>query len=460
MRRVPLIVGILGVFTVILGVAVLLLGLLLYQTTPKDVLAQQTFIGRMQSVLVSVRIADRALNIFYRGPRPEEALPHYNLALDRKQLATIDASLPIDDVYLSDDAKIWADGSLTSDGETYPVRARVRGDRYNHWRFRKKSWRLSFEDDRLFRGIKEVNLIIPEDRAWFVEALSAYRADAFGLFHPPMRFVTASINGGDAMLYLEIEHWTKEMLEKQAKPGDVNLYKTGSVGTSHFNLGWDPIEADIAYWGKYQGAVAPPLDSYEEAELMLRFAEEGAHEDPAFQRKIETLFDREGLIRWYGLSLLAGNLHVSGDNLRFFFDVSRGRYQPIVWDIFSTMPRPEMLDLRGEVGGNSFWREVFSIPSMHADALRFVLAYVNDEERVEQDLAEAERLRAQIERAAYSDSVKLPSNRQVKRDLDQRMREVRANIDFLRENVPALLTELEASEPVGSDELRASSFEQ
>lgn len=421
---------VIGALTAGLGVALLLLTLLFYQSTSKSVLAQQTFIGRMQGVLGFVRIADRVTNPLYRGSKPPAPLPHYDLTLDPVELAAIEQSLPQDDVYLSEDAKIWAKGTLASDGTSSDVKARVRGDRYNHWRFRKKSWRLSFPDDRLFRGVKELNLIIPEDRVWFVEPLSAYRADKFGLFHPPMRFVTASINGSAPMLYLEIEHWTKEMLEKQARPGDVNLYKTGDIATSSFNPGWDPIEEDIAYWDKYQAAAVPPHDSYEEVDLLFRLSRAGAHRDPDFTKQIDLTFDHEKLVRWYALSLLAGNLHIAGDNLRFFWDISRGRYEPIVWDISSTTPR-SLLSLPG----NGLWNEVFSVPEWRLEAHRFLWEYLNDGASVEDDLTKARELRAMIERAAYRDSMKLQSNRQVQNDLDRAMGQVRANVVFLKDDL-------------------------
>ena len=431
MRRVPLAVSILGVLTAGLGIALLLLLILFYQATPKGILAQQTFIGHMQGVLGVVRIADRSMNFLYRGPTPPEKLPHYDLTLDRAELDLIEESLPKDDVFLSEDAKVWAKGTFQSDGESVPVKARVRGDRYNHWRFRKKSWRLSFEGDQLFHGIKETNLIIPEDRVWFVEMLSAYRADKFGLFHPPMRFVTVSINGSAPMLYLEVEHWNKEMLEKQARPGDVNLYKTGDIGTSSFNPGWDPIDADIAYWDKYNQAVAPPLNSFEEVELLFALSKEGAHTDSHFKKQIDVLFDHEKLVRWYALSLLAGNLHVGGDNLRFYWDISRGRFEPIVWDISSTAPGPYF-----ELPGNGLWNEVFSIPEWKEETDRFLSDYIT--KYGDNDLREAERLRSLIERAAYRDTMKLQSNRQVRNDLDRLMGQAKENIAFLKEELSNL----------------------
>lgn len=429
-RYVKVGIGVLAGAIVLQGIFVAILALLLMQSTSKSVLLQRTFLGRITVLPGLVRTLDKSLNIFYRGPSPPEPLPHYALTLDRADLAQIEASLPPEDVYFVDASRVWAKGMLTFEGRQYETKARVRGDRYNHWRFAKKSWRLSFPKGAPLHGMRELNLIIPEDRAWFVELLSANRAERFGLLHPPMHFVTVSLNGSAPMLYLEVEHWTKEMLEKLALPGDVNLYKTGSVGTSAFNPGWDPIEEDPAYWGKFEKALATPYDSYEEVELFLALAREGAHRDPGFREKIETLFDTEELVRWYALSLLAGNLHVGGDNLRFFFDVTKGHFRPFVWDVFSTAPRSLQ-----EAPGNPLWQEIFSLPDMQQHVRRFLSEYVGDEERVRADLAEAAHLRELIERAAYRDPLKFQSNRLVQQDLDRRTNEVRANIEAIRSEI-------------------------
>lgn len=188
------------------------------------------------------------------------------------------------------------------------------------------------------------------------------------------------------------------------------------------------IEADTAYWGKFQSAVVPLFDSYEEVDLFFQLSRGGAHGDPDFKKKIDLLFDHEKLVRWYALSLLAGNLHVGGDNLRFFWDISRGRFEPIVWDISSTAPGAFFT-----LPGNGLWSEVFSIPEWKQETHDFLQTYIAEE--ADDDLKEAGRLRSLIERAAYRDPLKLQSNRQVRHDLDQRMAEVRANMDFLRQEL-------------------------
>lgn len=406
----------------------LLLGftLLVYQVTPKSTLAQGTYIGRMQPVLLAVRLADRSLNFLYRGPESPEQLSLYGLQVAPEDLLQLEEETAKADVFIADDAKFWIQATFIAEGQEYDVKIRIRGDRFNHWKFRKKSWRIKFQKEHLFQGMREISLIIPEDRAWFAEMLNSYRARAMGLLQPPMQFVTVSVNGSKPLVYLETEHWTKEMLEKQGRPGDTNFYKTGGVETSSFD-GWDPIFKNIAYWDKFTTSAVTPHDSFEELDLLFSLMKPDAHLQPNFRERIQTLFDLDVLTKWYAHSLLAGNLHVGGDNLRFFFDSSRGRFEPIPWDVFLIGPRSLFT-----LPGNPLWNEVFAIPEWRLAVHTFLWEYVTDEAQVAQDFAEADRLRALVERAAYRDPLKLPSNRQIKHDLDARTAQVRSNIEFLR----------------------------
>lgn len=427
MSRIKLIVIVLLAVAAVQLVFLLGLTLLFYQVTPKSTIAQATFIGRVQPILAGIRLADRSLNFLYRGPPPPEKLPLYKIEIAAEDLAKLEEEIAKNtDVFVSEDSGFWLPATFTAGDESYKVDIRIRGDRFNHWKYQKKSWRVKFPKDHLFQGMYQVSLIIPEDRGWFAEALNSFRARKLGLLQPPMRFVQVSLNGSSPLLYLEVEHWTKEMLEKQGRPGDINFYKTGGVNTSSFD-GWDPIFEDMAYWSKFTESVASPHDSYEELDTLFSLMEPGAHERPDFEEKVETLFDMNQMVKWYAHSLLAGNLHVGGDNLRLIFDTSRGRFEPIPWDVFLTDPRPLLT-----LPGNPLWDEVFAVPSFRLKVYRFLWEYLGNEEKVNADLQEAERLRNLIERAAYRDPQKLPSNRQIKRDLDTRSNQVKANIEFLR----------------------------
>ncbi len=426
--------GVLGTVLGLQFLGSLALALLIYQVTPHSILAQQTFIGRIPTVLSLVRIADRLGNPLYWGATPPEALPSYQLVVNPSDLEQINKELPTEppspwygNLFLTEDGKNWVPATFVADGKTYEVEVRVRGDLFNHWAYRKKSWRVKFDKDDLFQGKREINLLIPEDRGWFAEPLNAYRAKKFSLLHPPMQFVTVSLNGSEPLLYTEIEHWSKEMLEKLGRPGDANLYQTGG-GASYFQQ-WDAVFEDIAYWDKY--TVDPSrADSYEQIEELMKLSEQGAHSQPGYMARLTKLVDTDRLIAWYAHSLLAGSRHVRDHNVRLYFDPSRGRFEPIPWDTGLYAPRSIL-----SPPGNPLLNEVFSSPELKLAAHRFVWEYINDDEQVQDDFNQAAHMRALIERVAYRDSLKLPSNRQVKRELDQRTNLVNDNILFLKEEL-------------------------
>jgi hypothetical protein len=434
MRRLKVLLGILLILLVLQGVALFMLGLVVYQSTPNSILARQTIIGRMPGLLSMVRLVDRAGNVFYRGPTTKGHLPRYSLNIAPEDWDKIIKNIPTElpsssygNLFLTDDAKVWVDGDFIHDGKEYDVKVRVRGDLFNHWAYRKKSLRIKFDKDNLFRGMREINLIIPEDRGWIAEPFNAYRAEKFGLFYPPVSFVQLSLNGSAFMSYTQIEHWTKEMLEKQGRPGDVNIYKTGG-GTSSFQQ-WDAVFNDIAYWDKYEES-SSSLDSYEEIALLQKLSISGAHTDPAYIDNLGNVMDIDKILSWYTVSLLSGSRHIRDHNVRFFFDTTRGLLEPLPWDIGLYAPRSLF-----SPPGNPFLNEVFALPELKLEAHRMVWEYIANEEEVQKDLEYAKELRARIERPTYRDPIKLMSNRQVKKELDTKMSLIERNIKFLKEEL-------------------------
>ncbi|MBI2117485.1 CotH kinase family protein [Candidatus Peregrinibacteria bacterium] len=430
MRALRILIGILAGLVALSLVGLFSMGVLLYQVTPKSALAQQTFLAEIPGLLSGVRVLDRFLNPFFRGPRPPEPLPLYELRVSADDLRRIEEQLPTmlpspwyGNLFLTEDRKDWVDGTFIADGKEYDVAVRVRGDLFDHWAYRKKSWRVRFKDGKAFRGMTDLSLIIPEDRFWHAELLNAHRAKALGLLVPPMRPIRVRMNGGPPMLYTEVEHFTKEMVEKQGRSGDSNLYGTGG-GSSYFQQ-WDPIFSDAAFWKKYIEAPGP--DTAEEVSELLTLSWKGAAKEPGYFQKLSHIVDVDRLVRWYAVSLLAGSRHVRDHNLRFLFDRTRGMFEPIPWDIGAYMPRTLLA-----LPGNPFLNEALGIPSLRLAAYRMVWDSINDHAWVTEDHEEALRLRALMERVAYRDPLKLPSNRQVKREFDQIDTILQRNIDFLR----------------------------
>ena len=331
----------------------------------------------------------------------------------------IEDALPYGSNYILDEDKVWANAKFIANGREYDVEVKVRGDIQVHWAYPKKSWRVKFPRENLFNGMRVTNLIIPEDREWMGEPLDSYRAKKFGLPQPPMQFVKVSFNGSKPLLYLEIEHWTKEMLEKQGLSGDMNLYSAND----------DPEFLYPSYWKKYRESSATQYDSYEEVELLKSLAKTGAHEEADFKGKVTTLFDLDQLIASYAQSILAGSHHTTGDNLRIAFDPSRGRFVPIPWDINLFEPQSLSADY------HKLWKEVFSIPEWKLMAYQFLWDYISSEEEMADDEVELKRLRALIERAAYRDPMKIMSNRLVKNGLERCENLFEKNLQFVEDEL-------------------------
>lgn len=396
-----ILIPLLTVFTLSLAA---LTGFIL-RSIPLTILVHETFLRKFSP---AKRVIDHSLDFLYLGPRPPEELPKYGLNISHNDRKEIDATIALShSSYLTDEMKIWADAVFTADGEQFPVEIRLRGLGSNHWSRTKKSWRIRFPEDRPFHGMHSIDLILPGDRMWFATLLNDYRARKLGLLTPQKEFVQVFLDGGPPLLYIAVEGWEKEMLERQGMPGDVNVFHPETQGFSYDGF------ISPAYWEKYVYSPYTPPDSFEEIDLLLQIGQSGAHLRPQYPAIVETILDTNQFSAWYVLSLLAGNHHSHDDNIRLVFDSTRGRFIPIPWDInFS-----EYHSLR-VVSGNSLWKEVFLVPKFRLAAFRRLWAYASNPEEVNSDLLKANRLRALIERAAYRDPLKFRSNREVRHTLN------------------------------------------
>ena len=170
------------------------------------------------------------------------------------------------------------------------------------------------------------------------------------------------------MVYLEIEHWTKEMLEKQGLSGDADFYKT-SFGA--------PVFENVAYWEKYETSPVRPLDSLEEMEMLRILASPGARYSPDFEDRVRSLFIEEELLAWYTNIMLAGSYHNEGDNLRFYFDTTIGKLRPIPWDIHLFTPSPFLITQI-----NGFLQELFRIPKWYLAGQKMLYTYLEERDLV------------------------------------------------------------------------------
>ncbi len=326
------------------------------------------------------------------GAAPD-ALPLYRLHIEAGPLRELTAFREgiLDVAFLPPDRRLWIPAEFEADGERYPVRIRIRGDLPAHWREDKHSYRVKF-DDRLFRGRREINLIVPWDKHYGVELLQTGIARDLGLASFSGRFVDLVINDENVGLYYENEHPTREFLERIglpassiftfasnwtlylskpyhhvmfAKPGSREFPPISSVGQIKQRRTYDPRDPALAH---------------RQLEYATEFFEllcEGSREEIA--GRAGRFLDLDGFARYVALQDFLGTSHGMGlnDNTRLYLDPTTGLFEFMPWDtrLMSLRERLEAkagdLDALLEPSDTTFLELLNAVPGLraHRDAL-------------------------------------------------------------------------------------------
>ncbi len=407
--------------------ALLLLGgsaLLVKFVLPEDV--RRPIVDETRGLLVALRrLADVPLSLSARLRLLP--VPIYRLVIDPADQQALDEYFMLQEGNLNRDKLYVPAVFYGPDGERFDVEVSHRGDGGQHFRFPKKSWRIVFPDETLFKGMKAITLIYPEERGFLTEAMNYRRAKQLGLATPDTSFVYLFINRHDAGLYYEFEHWTEEMLERNGLTPDGNLY--GEAG-----LGSVDLYRDTAYWNQYV-AKAPGAERREDLALLLAVLNHPS--DDYFYRRIGDILDLDSFYRWNVHALLSGSPHQdSMHNIRLYFDPTQGKCIFLAWDVgVDDLENPDPGAEPG-VGGdptqaNPIARRILAEPRFLAERNALLSAYLTDTETVARDMAYYDELYRTLRPAFLRDPLKNHSNNFFKTEV-ARIRDVFArNISFL-----------------------------
>ena len=234
----------------------------------------------------------------------------------------------------------WMRGRLWLAGREFDARVRLKGDFLDHVRYG-ASLRVKLRGDARVLGLRTFNLQHPKTRRFLWEWAFMRHAAAEGLLVPRHEFVELVRDGGTPEPMLLIEHFSKELLERQARREGVilkfseqDLYAAGIRKRELFgpdvNLLTGSGEAPLQVFGASRVAESPDL-AYQRDRAFERF-EEFRHG----RRAAREVFDPERLGRWLAVSALWGAYHgFHWNNTRAYFDPARGRFEPVAYDGFA-----------------------------------------------------------------------------------------------------------------------------
>lgn len=239
--------------------------------------------------------------------------------------------------------------NLGSESENYPAKIRIRGDQSIHWINKKKSWKINFTQEKLFKNKKSINLILPKERMMEVE-LSAYKiAKKNGLLVPDAGFVLVNQNNSNMGLYFWYETIDQFFLERNGYPiGDI--LSGNDVGLQNDEL----LDKNLVKFYDLNSATYRAELNHSKEITSIAFLQWKkflellkSNDENLINQKIENYLDVSKFAMWNSLLRIFGNTHgQSINNVKWFYDPTTGLFEPIVNDIFIGFNDYEQFELR------------------------------------------------------------------------------------------------------------------
>ncbi len=357
----------------------------------------------------------------------KSGLPIYDLKIKHQQYVKIENTIKLarKQGWMSDDLKVWAKGKFIADGQIYNVKVRVRGDLPRHWDGPKKSWRVKFgkrkiktstgeirEEPIYFQRTRQINLIVPIDRefilAKFINSLMRER----GLLVPRDDFAILRINGVIQGLYYQVEHFDKPLMAIQGRPETTVFAQNDRA--KHFDqytkLG-TPATSDANF---DLGSLRRLVDR--NGELGMRamnvLFDFNADPTPEKFRRARAVMDWQKYLTFRVMTTLCNTNHVrfGTDNLRLFFDPSRGLLEPVPWDVhILRLPKePGTIDFWNNKGPDQLQRSTLEDPDLRLERNKMLWSFIGD--GGDSLIARYAKLHDKIRPLAWADVLTTPIN--------------------------------------------------
>ncbi len=354
----------------------------------------------------------------------ESGLPVYDLRIASRNLVRLEAVAQeaAKVGYMSEDQRLWVPATFITEGQRYNVQVRLRGDLPNHWTEPKKSWRINFGSEEItdalgtrkeaipFHGRDQINLVIANDRDF---ALAPFVNDLMrgeGLVVPRDQFVVLRINGRPQGLYYEVEHFDNPLFAAYERPETTVFGQNDRA--MHFEQ-YTKLGAAGAADARFDPASLRRLvDETNDLGLPAMEVLETHELDPTPDnfRRARAVLDWEKYLAFRSLTTLLNTNHVrfGSDNLRLYFDPSRGLLEPVPWDAHVVrMPaEPGTIDYWNNHGADELQKATLRDPELRLQRNQILWRWLSD--GGEGLMARYDAIHERVRRAAWVDVLTSP----------------------------------------------------
>ncbi len=272
------------------------------------------------------------------APPLDEIHFHMKFKNYEKILAKREEALRVGLLFSTDEDEVPAE--LEADGETIPVKMRLKGDWPDHFETDKWSFRVKTKKGTQYHGMRRFSVQAPWVRQYLGEWLFLNSVRREGILAPRYDFVRLSFNGKSKGIYAVEEHFSKELLESQdraeapiAKFDEDPHWEQRRIAHDELQLGWfdlDHLDFETAKVSFFQQA------KLEKDPILRNQMEAARHLLQGFQRgelKPSEVFDVKLMAHYIALCRIWGADHsLIWHNLRFYYNPVTARLEPIAFD--------------------------------------------------------------------------------------------------------------------------------
>ena len=187
------------------------------------------------------------------------------------------------------------------------------------------SFKLKLNNDKFFNGIRKFTLISSGDE-WTAGSIALTKmAEHLGAIVSVPKIVHGNFNGTDAGIYLISEEIDKELLERNYGITDYGILKSNDVWDKAFGINHVSMTDYTSHDKEQSGAELASEYALGQFERLMKIVELNNMQDLTRLIELDDFARFSALTHFYGV-----NNASAGDNLRYLYDFSSGKFRLIL----------------------------------------------------------------------------------------------------------------------------------